>query len=186
MPSQGTAKSKPRKSSWPGIAEAWRISRAILAAPPCLARIVRPVPKGPLLWECVVPAELCLTTNALMRMDRWQRDREYMRVFELMLTQHGLRKRARPLSGRPEVHMIRLTSVAPDRASDWTKHVMDALVVDWHQKSRKTGKVSHRDGLGFLRDDRDSCVDHHKWWERAPRGVGIVVVRVYAGGGMRG
>jgi hypothetical protein len=181
MLSPGTTSSKPRKSSWPGVSEASRIAKEILGAPPCLARIVRPVARGPLLWECVVPAELCLNTNALMRMDRWQRDKVYMRVLELMSTQNGLRKRAQPISGRPEVHCIRLTSVAPDRASDWTKHVMDALVVDWHQKSQKTGKVSHRDGLGFLRDDRDSCVEHHKWWERAPRGVGIVVVRVYTG-----
>ena len=182
MLSQGTTKSKPRKSSWPGVSEASRIASEILGAPPCLARIVRPVASGPLLWECVLPAEWCLNTNELMRMDRWQRDRLYMRVFELMRTQHGLRKRERPLSGRPVVHCVRLTSKEPDAESSWTKHLMDALVRDQLVKSKALGRViCKRQGLGFLEDDRPDCVDLHKRWERAPRGVGIVVVRVYAG-----
>jgi len=176
-----TAK-RPRKSSWPGISKAGAIAKAILAAPPADALIERPAIVGSFVWGCVVPAELCLPTNQFKRTNRWACEKTYNRILEVMRQQLDFHVRDKPLPGRPRVHVVRLTSKAPDVTADWSKFPVDAIVKPMCQRSRKDGRIiRQRDGLGFLRDDNRRDSDIRTWWEPAPRGVGIVVLEIWTG-----
>jgi hypothetical protein len=151
-----------------------QIAQEVFAAPPKLERIERHVAPGPLVWSAIVPAALCIGVDRLGAEKWWAREKRRSGLLKWMMVQHGLRKRDVPLEGRPVVHCIRLTSSEPDTGSAWEKLPVDCLVKSWVR-----GKKSHK-GLGLLHDDKPACVDLRAWWEPGVRGMGCVVIRVFA------
>ncbi len=151
-----------------------------LSAPPAARYVVRPKPAGELVWQCVVPAELCPTVNVGLRANHWKRAKNKRQLFAMMLAQNGLRVRWQALPGRPVVHCIRFTSVCPDAQTAWSKDVVDCLLT--RKVTRlKNGNFRERQGLGFIEDDSPEHIDLHCWWEPGKPKAGFVLVRVYGG-----
>lgn len=148
--------------------EAFSLVDAVLAAPPARAHIVRPEPRGVLVARFALPLDLCKPMNRIARRGTqnagWALGEMKETTFLRMYGQHA--RRDQPLPGRPQVLCLRLSSSEPDKYSDWQKNPVDRL--------RATPKL----GLGFIVDDRPSCVDLHAWWEPGPRGNGCVVIEV--------
>lgn len=76
---------------------------------------------------------------------------------------------AQPLSGRPQVVCLRLSSTEPDAYSDWAKMAVDALCVPAGRR---------KEGLGYLRDDRPKDAEVVQFWEPAKRGEGFVYIEI--------
>lgn len=158
------------------------LARAIvtLAHEPTAKYIVRPNPKGALIWQCVLPSELCVTVNVGFRAGQWARAKNKKRLLQMMFAQHGMRVRPEPLPGRPHVHCVRFTSKRPDRQTGWAKDVVDNLLTPKTTRL-KGGKARQRVGLGFIEDDSDEHINLSCWWEPAPPKKGFVLLRVYGG-----
>jgi hypothetical protein len=156
------------------LARASEIATEALGSPPKIDRIERHTARGPLVWSAIVPSALCLGVDRLGAEKWWAREKRRSGLLKWLLIQHGLRARAVQLSGRPTVHVVRLTSKEPDVGSAWEKLPVDCLVASW-----KRGKKSHK-GIGFLVDDRPEVCDVRAWWEPGVHGHGCVVIRVYA------
>lgn len=151
-----------------------------LSRPPAARYVTRPAPVGELVWQCVVPAELCPTVNVLHRGGHWQRAKQAKQVHQLMLAQHGLRLRREPLPGRPVVHCIRFSSARPDAQTGWSKLPVDCLLTP-RTTVLRNGKTRQRLGLGFVEDDSPEHIELHCWWEPGKPRAGFVLVQVYGG-----
>jgi hypothetical protein len=154
--------------TWPGNAACLSFAIDALSKPPAKPHIVRPEPAGELVWECVVPGVYCQPGNIQSRTHWSVYHKAKKRCLGHMRGQLLGRRRTEALPGRPCVHVVRFTSVRPDKRSNWDKAPVDCL----------TGKHG---GLGFLRDDCEEDVDLHAWWEPGKEKQGFVLVRVYAG-----
>ncbi len=126
-------------------------------------------------WIAVLPLELCPGVNAYSEMPPWARARLRKRAFAMLLAQHGMVRRKAPLAGRPSVVLTRFSSVEPDAHSAWSKVPVDCLVMPWVRGGKR------HDGLGFLEDDRPSCVAIETRWVKSPPGRGFVAVEVLGG-----
>lgn len=153
---------------WPGMMAAMQFARAALREPPRHSWIERPGDRGPLLWECVLPATLCPPLNRFGEMPSWKRTEIKAEAITLMLKQHGHARRRRPLPGRPAISCVRFTSMEADPDTGWSKVPVDRLQV----KNK---------GLGFIANDRGRDIDLRCWWESGRRGAGFVYVAVYTG-----
>jgi hypothetical protein len=170
-------------------AGATRRALAVLATPPARPHIVRPEAVGELVGAWALPLEFCPTLNALAEMPSWARQRIKANALALMLAQSEGRLAPAPLSGRPRVRALRLSSVEPDRDSGWPKVPVDRLCVGrrlrpkhvrvdvWRALAMRMRPV----GLGWLRDDRPSALDLRAWWEPAAPGEGLVYVELWTG-----
>lgn len=136
---------------------------AVLAAAPARPHIVRPVPRGNRVVRFALPLPLCQPQNRTRHGRAWALGKLKQDVLLCMLSQHG--RRSTPLSGRPQVLCLRLSSVATDKYADFAKHAIDRLC------------VAHS-GLGFLTNDRDVDAEIHQWCEPAKPGHGCVVIEV--------
>lgn len=143
---------------------------ALLAAPPPLARIVRPEPCGAVLARAVLPLDLCQPQNRTRHGQSWALAKIKSQVAHALLAQIG--RLREPLPGRPQVLCVRFSSVEPDAYSDWAKHAVDSLCVP---------KGRARNRLGWLCDDSPGAIDLHQWWEPAPAGQGFVYIRILEG-----
>lgn len=168
---------KPQRPKRPpprfSIADCMAFASAALLVPPARPHIVRAAPVGKAIWQCVLPLEFCPPINVFKDQPVWMRTKNRRRCRQMMLAQHGIHcqevlRRTEPLPGRPMVRAIRFSSVECDAHNGWTKIPIDRL----------TGKHG---GLGFLVDDRPTCVDLHPWWEPAPRGRGFCLIEVWSG-----
>ncbi len=152
------------------VSDAFALTDAVLAAPPARLHIVRPEPRGTCVARFGLPLEFCQPMNRIARRGTqaagWALAKYKSDLFALMASQH--RRRESPLPGRPQVLCMRVSSLEPDKYSDWQKNPVDRLRAD-------------SKGLGFIVDDRPSCVDLHAWWEPGPRGNGCVLIEVWSG-----
>lgn len=149
---------------------AFALADATLALPPALPHIERPAPCGALVARWALPLELCKPMNQIARRGTqqagWALQKMKRECWLRMMAQHG--RRALPLPGRPQVLCLRLSSSEPDKYADWQKNPVDRL------------RACENAGLGFIVDDRPTCVDLQAWWEPAPRGKGCVIIEVRA------
>lgn len=152
------------------VRDAFALAEDVLSRPPALPHIERPVPRGKLVARFGLPLELCKPMNRIARTGTqqagWALAKMKRETWQRMAMQHG--RRSTPLPGRPQVLCLRLSSSEPDKYADWQKNPVDRL--------RATEKL----GLGFIVDDRPTCIDLQAWWEPAPRGRGCVVIEVRA------
>lgn len=149
-----------------------------LASPPTKPHIERVEPVGKLVWQCVVPAELCVG-HANSRVHWSVHLRHKRNLLSTMLAQHQMRPRSEVLPGRPQVLLVRFTSTRPDRGNGWEKLPVDCLLTP---KSVMTATgIQQRKGLGFFDDDSELHIDSRCWWEAGPRGAGFVFIRVFDG-----
>lgn len=72
-------------------------------------------------WAGFLPLELCPGINAFAELKPWARAKLKKAAYRMLLTQHGMRRRAEPLQGRPIVICTRFSSVEPDAHSGWSK-----------------------------------------------------------------
>ena len=189
-----TSPKKPRTPPPPFvIADARALASAILAAPPAKPHIERPAPAAGLfvaLW--VLPLEVCPRLNALAEMPGFARKKLKTAALKTMLAQCGGRRQAVPLSGRPVVRIVRLSSVEPDKGSAWEKIPVDRLCIgkrtrpkllkhltpaEWKAAQLKMGPVD----LGYLADDKPSKLDLQAWWEPCAPGHGCVYIELWTG-----
>lgn len=149
--------------------EAMRRAQAALAEPPPFERIVRPRPRGKLVARFALPLELCPTTNRTRHVQPWRAAKDKQAILDLLRRQWRKLRAPEPLPGRPQVLCLRLSSVEPDRYSNWSKMAVDALCVPAGRR---------KDGLGLLRDDRPRDAEVWELWHPAPRGAGLVYIEV--------
>jgi len=149
------------------VAAALAQADAVLSRPPAKAHIIRPELRGVRVARFALPLELCKPMNQVARRGTqqagWALGKMKNDALLCMLGQRG--RATAPLPGRPQVICLRLSSVEPDKYSDWAKNPIDRLL------------VKHR-GLGFLRDDRPEDAEIHQYWEPAPVRKGCVVIEV--------
>lgn len=143
---------------------------AILAAPPALHHIRRPVPRGSRVARFAIPIELCKTTNRTRGAAGWALGRAKSKLATMMGFQCAARRE--PLPGRPQVLCVRFSSSEPDAYSDWAKAAVDVLTM-------RTPRAQRR--LGLIRDDKPSAAEVVQWWEPAPPRKGFVVIEVWTG-----
>lgn len=139
--------------------------------------IAAPVERvGPLVWDCVVPAEWCPPGNTRDGLHWSTAHRLRERVRDVMRRQGGeLRGLTLPLPGRPVVVCVRYTPHRTDPRSNWDKFPVDMLQP---QKVVVTRKGVRRSGLlGVIADDSGEHIDLRAWWERSK--LGVVYVRVF-------
>jgi hypothetical protein len=150
-----------------------------LARPPTRKFVARVEPVGELVVQFVLPEALCLTTNRRKNL-HWTKVAELKKsILSMLFTQHGFRKPARPLPGRPQVLVTRFTATRPDTGAGWEKDAIDALLTS--KVVARKGGVKQRKGLGLIEDDSDAHIDRHVWWESGPRDGGFVLLRVFGG-----
>lgn len=161
----------------------------VLAASPACSHIVRPLPVGELVHAWVLPLDLCPALNQLAEMPGWARQAVKKSALAMMLAQSAMRRAPAPLSGRPVVRALRLSSVEPDRDSGWPKVPIDRLCIGRRANKNRIHPEVWRAmvarmppvGLGWLRDDRPTALDLRAWWEPAPPGHGLVYVELWTG-----
>ena len=152
--------------------EALMRARAVLREPPTVARIQRPARCGELVHRFALPLELCPTTNRTRHSRPGQHEGTKTQLLALMREQSQLFDVREPLTGRPQVRCLRLSSTEPDAYSDWAKMAVDTLCAP---AARRV------DGLGYLRDDRPKDAIVNQWWEPAKRGEGLVYIEIRSG-----
>ena len=154
------------------IAKSLRFARETLSNPPTEKWNDRGDPQGEMVFEFVLPLELCKPFNQAGRAGTASQGRIIGKLkktaYQLMWAQNGGNAKA-PLSGRPHVVCVRFSSVASDADSGWTKSPVDRL---------RVGK----NGLGIIEDDKRKNIKLMAWWERAPKNEGFVYVAVFSGG----
>ena len=140
-----------------------------LAAPPARPHIIRPVPLGVRIARFALPLELCKPMNRIARRGTqaagWALGAMKEQAFHIMRRQQS--PRSAPLPGRPQVLCIRFSSSEPDKYADWQKNPVDRLRVN-------APTAKKRLGLGFIVDDKPSCIDLQAWWELARPKQGFV------------
>lgn len=149
--------------------EAMRRAQRAVAEPPPIERLERPRPRGVLIRKFVLPLSLCPTTNRTRHRPLGQNAKIKAQIYALMRAQARVLRWPSPLAGRPQVLCYRLSSVEPDRYSNWSKMAVDALCVPAGRR---------KDGLGLLRDDRPRDAEVWELWHPAPRGAGLVYIEV--------
>ena len=149
--------------------EAMRRAQRAVAEPPPLEHLERPKPRGVLVRKFALPLSLCPTTNRTRHSRPGQHAKTKAQIYALMRAQARVLRWPSPLSGRPQVLCYRLSSVEPDKYSDWAKLAIDCLCVPQGRR---------RDGLGLLRDDRPRDAEIWQLWHPAPRGAGLVYIEV--------
>lgn len=170
----------PRRKPAPlTMAQKSEYAERALFNPPAAEFIERAEPRGNLVWRCVIPAKLCLTTNAKANMHWASLHRAKQSIIKAMLIQHGCRARATVLAGRPQVLITRFTTNRPDRGAGWEKMPIDALLTSRTVVTKRGPQT--RSGLGFIVDDSDMHVDVRAWWEPGPKD-GFVLLRIFSGG----
>ena len=141
-----------------------------LSQPPHAKHVMRIEPKGHCKFRCVLPLELCPTTNKTRHTSRWSHNQRMVRLRNLMSAQAlacGWHVSFGPLPGRPQVICIRFSTRRPDRFGDWAKEPVDLL-------------TSKNNGLNFIRDDSDLHCDLYQTWEPSgKRGVGCCLIEVW-------
>jgi hypothetical protein len=141
------------------LAEAERI----LALPSAKPHIVRVEGRGSLVEQFALPLDLCRPQNRTRHAPGFalaKLKRQCLFVMRAQLSMH----RTCPLPGRPQVVVVRFSSVEPDAFADGAKVAVDCLVK-----------------LGVIVDDKPSCIDLSQSWEKAPPGAGFVILSVYTG-----
>jgi hypothetical protein len=141
---------------------------AALAAPPALARLVRPKPRGRRVARFALPLEACKPQNRTNHRAPWAYQRDRSRVAILMGMQ--ARRPTAPLPGRPMVVCTRFSSVEPDAFADWAKMAVDVLCLP-------DGRAPNR--LGFLVDDKPGRAEIVQRWEPAKPKYGFVLIEVF-------
>jgi hypothetical protein len=177
------------------IPSALELADQVLAGP-CAGFLPRVEGRGTLVQRFVLPLDLCKTTNALLSMmqSRPRKDGQKAfsparqakaleeKVFRMMWVQCP-QIRATPLSGRPQVRMVRFSSVEPDDGADGLKLARDLLrpakspVFDPRTRKLKGG----RKGFGFIVDDAPRFIETSRWWEKVPPGKGLGLLEIWSG-----
>ena len=172
---------------------------AILAAPPARSWIERYPGRGRLVLRFALPLAMVRTEDCGRRgAHAWQLAKSRSAVLATMAGQMCDQLRGpdgriatqlrscpngrgvlpvwpSPLTGRPQVRAVRLSSVAPDHSSGWQKMALDCLLLPRMHAGRRTA------ALGVLADDRPALLEVRDWWEPAPKGQGGALVEVFDG-----
>jgi hypothetical protein len=156
-------------------------ARRILAEPVALPWIERPRPIGGVVARFALPLGLCPTSNGTRRKPDWFYVRQRDGLFQAMLPGflESRRVRGKPLSGRPQVHAVRLCPAAPDALSDWGKSAIDRLIMPLRFVRKGVWVDCKR--FGMIEDDRPALADVKQWWEPCPAALGCVLITVRTG-----
>lgn len=142
----------------------------VLSEPPKREHIVRPQFIGDVIASFILPLDLCKPQNAKRGAPVWAAMADRKRIAKLMFAQY--QPVESPLTGRPQVLCMRLSSSEPDKYSDWAKTAIDVLC-----RPNKRCK----DRLNLIYDDAPKYADVHAWWEPAKKGQGFCYIEVRTG-----
>jgi hypothetical protein len=128
---------------------------------------------GSLVARYFLPLEDCQPQNAKRYAPSWAVTKARTIVLQRMRIQHQRGKfPSKTLPGRPYVRCVRLSSVEPDKYSDWAKVAVDCLCRD---TKRATGR------LGLIHDDAPKFAEIDQQWREAKPGKGYCVIEVWSG-----
>ena len=170
----------------------WRLclelAEQTLSAPPARDFIDRPEFLPTCVFRVVLPADLCLEANQMMRRGfakagfaHASNKKKLWKKLDDMAQPWMRYRRHWPTqleSGRPQVLAVKFSSHPNDEGSNPAKKAIDMLTVP--KTDPKTG-MPQKHRLGVIVDDRRSTVDQHHWWEFLPskhRAFVLIEVRI--------
>ncbi len=125
--------------------------------------ITRPAKRGYMVARFALPLTCCPTGHMMRHAPGWKLGKLKGQCMALMSSQLESRPSC-PLEGRPQVLVMRFSSVEPDGYADFGKIPVDCL--------KK---------LGFIVDDSPRRIELHQWTEKSAPRAGCVVVEVWSG-----
>lgn len=133
-------------------------------------RADRATGKGYMLVRLFLPLELCQRQDARLKVIGWKAAKMKRDVTGYLRMQ--CQPFSAPIAGRPYVRCVWLSSVEPDKYSDWAKLAVDCLCAPNRRSPNR---------LNLIADDAPRWAEIDQQWRLAKPGNGYCVFEIWSG-----